>query len=298
MPTTFHTTNFKNKTIDWLTGVNASNTPIGPIIPYYAASQPADPSVTFVTAGATGCFTEAEYGSAPSVAGHMSAASGGVTQLANNRAPVNATNADTVGSTMTFARIYTTAGLPLIDCSYATSGAGVNGSSQLSSAGVGVTLTGFAFKLPADNGGTLKLNASLINRLVDLWMGIQTTAVPYMGITTSGPCSLMLYSGSAPASADAAATGNLVANIPLDGTNIWAAASGGAAALTGAPRSALGLTADTIGYARLVKNYTGGQVFVIQGSVATTPTSSDFLLNNLTPGIGGTVQLNEATISI
>lgn len=295
MATTFHTTNFKNKTIDWLTGLNASNTPIGPIIPFYAVSQPADPSVALP---ATSCFTAAEYGSAPSVNTHMSTASGGVSQLVNNRAPVTPANADTVGTNMNYARIFTTGGLPLIDCSYSTTGAGVNGSSLLSSAGVGVDIVGFAFKLPADNGGTLKLNAALINRLVDLWMGNQTTAVPYMGITTSGACSLMLYSGSAPASADAVATGNLVANIPLDGTNIWAAAAGGAAALTGTLRTALGLTADTIGYARLVKNYTGGQVFVIQGSVATTPTTSDFLLNTLTPGIGGTVQLNEATISI
>lgn len=294
--TTFATVAFKNKTIDWLTGLNASNTPIGPIIPYYQAEpQPADPTVAMP---ATSVFTAAEYASAPSVAGHMSVASGGVSQLANTRAPVTPANADTVGTNMNLARIFTTAGTPLIDCSYGTSGSGVNGSSLLSSVGVGVNITGFSFKLPADNGGTLKMNAALINRLVDLWMGNQTTAVPYMGITTSGSCSLMLYSGSAPASADAVATGNLVANIVLDGTNIWAAASGGAAALTGTLRNALGLTADTIGYARLVKNYTGGQVFVIQGSVATSPTTSDFLLSTLTPGIGGTVTLNEATISI
>lgn len=296
MATTFHTTNFKNKTIDWLTGLNASNTPIGPIIPFYAAAQPADPSVALP---ATSCFTAAEYGSAPTVAGHMSSASGGISQLVNSRSPVNPASADTVGTNMNYARIFTTAGLPLIDCSYSTSGAGVNGSSLLSSVGVGVDITGFAFKLPADNGGTLKLNAALINRLVDCWMGVNTpTSVPYMGVTTSGVCSLMLYSGSAPASADAVATGNLVANIVLDGTNIWAAAAGGAAALTGTLRNALGLTADTIGYARLVKNYTGGQVYVIQGAVSVTTNTSDFVLSTLTPGVGGTVTLNEATISI
>ncbi len=295
MATTFATVAFKNKTIDWLTGLNASNTPIGPIIPFYQAVQPTDPSTAI---SGSPSFTAAEYASAPSVNGHMSVASGGISQLANSRPPVTPANADTVGTNMNYARIYSTAGTALIDCSYATSGAGVNGDSLLSSVGVGNIITGFAFKLPADNGGTLKLNGALINRMVDLWTGNQTTAVPYMGATTSGACSLMLYSGSAPASADAVATGNLVANIILDGTNIWAAAAGGAAALTGTLRNALGLTADTIGYARLVKTYTGGQIFVIQGAVSTTTNTSDFVLSTLTPGVGGTVTLNEATISI
>lgn len=108
-------------------------------------------------------------------------ASGGISQLANTRGPVTAANADTVGTNMNLARIFTTTGTALMDCSYAVSGAGVNGSALLSSVGVGVNVTGFSFKLPADNGGTLKLNSILVNRLVDLWMGNQTTSVPYIG---------------------------------------------------------------------------------------------------------------------
>ena len=295
MATTFATVAFKNKTIDLLTGVSTSGTPIGGIIPFYQATQPADPS-TAITGSPS--YLVANYASAPQCTSNMSTSSGGVSQLTNSRAPVTPANALTVAN-MNYARIFNTSGTALIDCSVSASGGGgaVIIDNVNCSAGVGNILTGFSLKLPATNGSTLRLNGLLVNRMVDLWTGVQTTAVPYMGKDTSGACALMLYSGSAPSSADDAATGTLLAQLNIS-TQIWGTAAGGAAALIQTP-TAFAVGTGTIGYARLVKTYTGGITFVIQGSVSTTTNTSDFVLNTLSTTSGVTaVTLTEATISI
>lgn len=294
MATTFATVAFKNKTIDLLTGVSATSTPIAGIIPFYQAVQPADPSTAI---SGSPSFLVTNYASAPQCSSNMSTASGGVAMLTANRSPVTPANALTVAS-MNFARIFSSAGTPLIDCSVSAAGGG--GSVIIdninSSAGVGNMLQGFSLKLPATNGGTLRLNGLLVNRMVDLWTGVQTTAVPYMGINTSGTVALMCYSGSAPSSADDAATGTLLAQINIS-TQIWGAAAGGAAALIQTP-TAFAVGTGTIGYARLVKTY-GAITFVIQGAVSTTTNTSDFVLNTLSTTSGVTaVTLTEATISI
>lgn len=289
MATTFHVTNFKNKTIDWLTGINATATPFGYVVPYNG-TQPADPSVT---PGGTAEF--ASYSSGPALNTKMSAAGGGISQLATYCAPTTPANALSVTS-ITFARLYTTGGVVVVDvtASVTGGGGGIILDSMTSSAGVGNTVQAFSWKLPIDNGATLELSTSLMNRLVDLWCG-GATVVPELGKNTNGASALKLYSGSAPATADAAATGTLLATISFGSTNIWNTATGGSASLASTP-SALASATGTVGYARLVKTY-GTTTYTLQGSCGTTGT--DFIVDTvaLTSGVT-TVTLIEATISI
>lgn len=289
MATTFATVAFKNQTINMLTGVTASPIPLGAVVPYNG-SQAADPSSVI-----SGSVVFSSYGSAPNISTHMSAAGGGISQLTNSRQPVTPASALTV-SALTFARIYNTSGQACIDASVSAAGGG--GSVILDSidsvAGVGVIVQAFSLKLPLNNGGSLSMNAALVDRLVDLWCG-NATVVPEMGKNTNGQCLFRVYSGAAPTSADLPPTGTLLLSTALGGTNIWATASGGSSALVSNPASTA-LATGTAGYARLVKSY-GALTYIIQGSVGTAAT--DFVIStvDLTSGVTS-VALNEATISI
>jgi hypothetical protein len=289
MATTFHVVNFKNKTLDMLTGVSASTTPIGYVVPYNGV-QPADPSVA--PAG-TAEFASYSYG--PNLNTRMAASGGGISQLSAYTQPTTPAQAASV-ATLTFARIYTTGGVAILDCPASTTGGGgsIILDSLTSSAGVGNVVQAFSLKMPINNGGTLMLSASLMDRLVDIWGG-GSSVVPQMGVNTNGAVGLYLYSGAAPATADAPATGSLLATISFGGTNTWNAASGGGASLAATP-SATASGTGTVGYARLIKTY-GANTFTIQGSVGTTAT--DFVINTtaLTSGVT-TVTLTEATISL
>ena len=288
MPTTFHVVNFKNVTINWLTGINATATPIGYVNPYNGV-QPADPSV--VPAGTAEFAT---ISAAPNLSAKLSSAGGGISQLASSVPPTTPASAASIAA-ITFARLFTTGQVAIIDVDASTTGGGgaIILDSLSSSAGVGNIVKAFSFKIPFSLG-TLSLSASLANRLIDLWCG-GSTVVPQMGINTNGVCALQLYTGAAPATADAPATGTLLASISIGATNIYAAASGGAAALASTP-SALASGTGTAGYARLVKTY-GGITFTIQGSIGTAAT--DFVVDTITLTSGvTTVTLTQATISL
>ena len=289
MSTTFSVTAFKNQTINMLTGFTASATPMG-YINFYNGTQAVDPSTT-----PTGTLEFASYSSAPGISAQMSSSGGGVSQLSVLRGPTTPASALTCSS-ITTARIYNTSGTAVIDttATAAGGGGGVIIDSVNAVAGVGSTVQAFSFKLPLNNGGTMSMNATLVDRMVDLWTGA-ASVVPEMGKNTNGQCLLQLYSGSAPASADLVATGTLLASIPLGSTNIWATAAGGAAALSSFP-SVTAVGTGTVGYARLVKSY-GAFTFIIQGSAGTAAT--DFVVStvSLTSGVTS-VALNEATISI
>jgi hypothetical protein len=288
MATTFHVTNFKNKTIDWLTGINSSVTPLAYVVPYNGV-QPADPSV--VPAG-TAEFSSYSYG--PNMNTKLSAAGAGISQLATYVPPTTPSQAAAV-STLTFARIYTTGGVAVVDVDVSLSGGGgaLILDSLTSTVAVGNTVRAFSFKIPFTSG-TIALSASLANRLVDMWCGASST-IPQLGINTNGASNLLLYSGAAPATADAPATGTLLATIGIGASNIWAAASGGAAALAATP-SALASGTGTAGYARLVKTY-GAVTYTLQGSVGTAAT--DFVVDTVTLTSGvTTVTLTQATISL
>lgn len=289
MATTFHTTNFKNLFINLLTGISTSPTPIAYANPYNGA-QAADPSAT-----PAGTFVWASYASAPNMNTHLSFAGQGISQLVNRRPPTTASSAGTV-STITTARLFGTGGQALIDVTATLSGGGggIILDTLNSVAGVGVVVDAFAFKLPLNNGGTLSFNAALADRMVDLWCGNSST-VPEMGKNTNGQCVFNVYTGAAPASADLPATGTLLLSTALGGTNIWASAAGGSAALASNPTSTA-VGTGTAGYARLIKSY-GAFTFIIQGSVGTAATDFVVSTDALTSGVTS-VALNEATISI
>jgi hypothetical protein len=291
MATTFHVTNFKNKTLDLLTGVNTSVTPIGFVVPYNGA-QPADPSATPAGTASFSAIT-----SGPNLSGDLSAAGGGISQLAGVVAPVTPANGVAVAS-LTFARIYTTTSLPLIDAPVSLAGGGgeVTLSSLTSVVSVGMNVDGFSLKMPMDLG-TLFLSASLANRLVDMWCGGSSTS-PNMGNVTGGACALTLYSGSPPASADAPASGTVLATFSMTSTNLWAAAVGGASGLNGTGPSVTASGTGTATYFRMVKT-NSTSTFTLQGTVGTVSGASDMLISTtaLTSGVTS-VQITDTTISI
>lgn len=289
MPTTFHVTNFKNKTLGMLTGQDASATPFG-FVNFYNGAQPADPS-----AAPAGAVVFASLSQANNVNTKMGAAGGGITQLNTPTGPTTPAGAAGVSS-LTFARINTTSQVPVVDCTVTLVGGGGGAilDSLTSVAGIGPTLTALGFKMPASLG-TVMLSNSLANRLADLWGGAQSTTIN-MGNTTGGSSALSLYTGSAPATADAPATGTLLATFNMTGTNLWAAASGGSAALNGAGPTVLAVGTGTATYFRFVKN-NGLFVFTMQGSVGTA--AADLLVNTtaITSGVTN-VQVTDATLSI
>lgn len=289
MATTFHTVQFKNKTLDLLTGVSTSATPIFYANPYNGA-QAADPSFAPV-----GAFEFAAATSGPNLNTQMTASGGGISQLSAARSPTTPANALSTAS-ITTVRLFNTSSQALIDvvASVAGGGGGIILDSLNANAGVGSIVKAFSLKLPLNNGGTFSMNAQLVDRLVDLWGGA-SSQTPYMGINTSGTSAFQLWDGTAPASADLPATGNLLLTTNLGGANIWAAASGGAAALASFPASTA-LYTSTPTYARLTKTF-GAFTFVMQGSVGTAAT--DFVVSTMTLVAGVTsVALNEATISL
>lgn len=289
MATTFHTVNFKNKTIDMLTGVTASATPIYYVNPYNGA-QAADPSLA-----PAGSFEFAAPTSGPNLNTKLSAAGGGIATLATNVPPTTPANALSTAA-ITTARLYTSSSAALIDVVASTTGGGGGMilDSLTASAGIGSIVQAFSLSLPFNNGGTLSMSASLVDRLVDLWTGA-SSVVTELGKNTNGASALLIYSGSAPATADAPATGSLLATISFGGTNIWNAASGGAASLA-ATVSALASGTGTAGYGRLIKTY-GTNVYTLQGSIGTAAT--DFVINTTAlTAATTTVSLTECTISI
>jgi hypothetical protein len=289
MATTVHITNFENKVIDLLTGISTATTPIGYINAYNGA-QAADPSVA-----PAGTFVFATVSQAPNLNTKMTFAGQGVSQLSTVVPPTTPGGAATV-STITTARIFTTSQLPILDvtATLVGGGGGIILNTLNSLVGVGYNVDAFAIKLPLNNGGTLSWNAALVDRMINMWAG--TSAVsPEMGKNTNGQCLFQVYSGAAPASADLPATGTLLVSTALGGTNIWATASGGSAALVSNP-SSLAVGTGTAGYARMVKSY-GSLTFIIQGSVGTAATDFVISTTSITSGVT-TVDLNEATLSI
>jgi hypothetical protein len=109
-----------------------------------------------------------------------------------------------------------------------------------------------------------------------------------VGSVDSG--SLKIFSGAAPATADAASSGDLLADISIAFIS-WVTATNGTAALNGTA-SGEALQDGTAGYGRLVSN--GGD-YCIQGYAGTAATC-DFVINAGTFGSASTVTLIAATI--
>jgi hypothetical protein len=105
-----------------------------------------------------------------------------------------------------------------------------------------------------------------------------------------------IYSGTAPADADASITGTLLASLTCSATSGTVAASGNFGRITLAaitPDS----SADNTGTAThfRIKTQTGGTV-VLQGAVGTS--AADMILNTVAITAGSTVSLSSGTIDV
>lgn len=273
MPTTFNPV-FKNQLIDSLTG-RAATIQLYYIQPWNGA-QPADPATA-----PTGSSPFTAYNTSVIIGTFMSAPGMGVSQLA---APKSAIASSTVGS-LTFARIYNTSGVGMIDTpvSLAGGGGGVILNTLNASSGVGLAVDKFSFKMPQSNG-TIQLNADVVNGLASAF------CVTPFNVALGTSASINVYSGAAPANADMAATGTLLVSFTTGTTSPWNVAAGGAAGLT-ANLTAAAVATGTAGYVRIVKN-----ALALQGSVGTS--AADFILDTVSIVSGATITLSEATISI
>lgn len=290
MATTFHVVNFKNKTLNLFSGTDTAPNQFQYVQPWNGA-QPADPSAT--PAGATEFPTP---NNGPALGGKMSVAGGGLSTLSTNAAPGVPANAQAVAN-LTFARIFDTAVNAIVDAtvSLANGGGGIILNSLTSTAGVGNTVTAFSFKMPSALN-TILLSQSLINRMVDLWCTAGTVA-PQFGNNVGGACSVVLYGGAIPATADAA-PGAVLATFAMGATNLWTAASGGAIALAVAGPVVTASGTGTATYFRMSKTL-GAIILTIQGTVGTTSGVSDMILSTVALTAGTTpVQITDFTISI
>jgi len=169
-----------------------------------------------------------------------------------------------------------------VDVGIAASGAGMILSTVSLTNGVPFTVNNFSIQMPFSLS-TVTLNTALANKLV----AIDVNTAANIGLGYNG--TLKIYSGSAPATADLAETGTLLATFSM-GTAGWGAASGGSAALA-APINATAAATGTAGYARLSSS-TG--TYVMQGSVGVS--GADFLLDSLSLVVSTTTTLTNATI--
>jgi hypothetical protein len=274
MPTTFSSQYFLNPLVNAIVGSTALSS-LCYSVDFYSGAQPSDP-------GATPAGSLLVTSASIVLNGKYSAASGGVCKLATP-ASANATATGTIG----FARIRNYSNYADIDTTVGLSGSGAGCilSSLSASSGSPITVTNLDVKMPYTNGGTLKLNSDVVDRLASLVAGVISTAMQ-MGINGS----ILVYSGVAPDNADMAATGTLLATIPTGSSSPWGAASGGASMLT-TNISANATASGTAGYVRWVNG-----IFTIQGSVGTS--AADFILDNLTITSGNPVTLTEATLTL
>jgi len=103
---------------------------------------------------------------------------------------------------------------------------------------------------------------------------------------------LRMYSGSAPASTDTAATGTLLVDMTLP-TDWMAAASGGTKQKLGT-WSATAAASGNAGYFRICKPG-GDQPCIIQGTIGTS--SADLIMDSVSLSAGQTVSLSTFTIT-
>jgi len=103
---------------------------------------------------------------------------------------------------------------------------------------------------------------------------------------------LRIYTGSQPADADDAATGTLLVEILLANPAYGAAATSGAAALLGTPRSAGATAAGVAGWFRVIDRNVAG---VFDGNIRATAdadTGQELVLDNTNIASGQTVNIS------
>ena len=112
----------------------------------------------------------------------------------------------------------------------------------------------------------------------------------------STAATLKLYSGTQPATADTALSGNtLLATFTLDDP-AFGAASNGVITLGGTPRTTTGAAAGTATFFRLESTGTGNIGTVCDGDVGTS--SATLILNTTTISVGVNVSITAGTITV
>lgn len=273
-------TQFKNDTLNSLLRTT-TNTSIFTYGALYTGSIPASGDTaatgTILHTGTTSAYQFA--------AGNWGSPSNGVSVLSAPKTPASITVAGTPG----YFSLINSSGTSVqmfLDIGVASSGAGCILSS-VSATSIGVlapSITNLSLSWP-ETLGTVKLNTALRNALVNIWVNTAAN----IGMGNSG--TIKVYSGSAPASADAAATGTLLATFATS-TTTWNAASGGASALA----STLSVNASasgTAGYARFANS---AGTYVIQLSVGTS--GADITMDSLSLTSGANTSITNATVSI
>lgn len=107
---------------------------------------------------------------------------------------------------------------------------------------------------------------------------------------------IKLYSGTQPATADTALSGNtLLATFTLDDP-AFGAASTGVITLGGTPRTTTGAAAGTATFFRMESNGSGNVGTICDGDVGTS--SATLILNTTTISVGVNVSITSGTITV
>lgn len=105
---------------------------------------------------------------------------------------------------------------------------------------------------------------------------------------------LRVYSGTQPATANDAASGNLLAEVELDNP-AFSAASAGVATLLGTPLATTGIAAGTAGWFRVVDR---DEDTVLDGAASLSGGGGELILTTLTISIGVAVEITSGTVTV
>jgi hypothetical protein len=240
---------------------------------FYTGAPPASPDVA---ATGTALNTVQPLGAAP-----WGASSNGVIALAT---PIAVIPSQTL--TAGYARLLAYSGVAVMDmvAGLAASGADIIVSTLTFTTGVAVSVTNLSVSI-GEFLGTVRFNTALRNAILNA----EKTDVTIPVIVFAGVGSIVIYSGAAPATADIAATGTVLATFTTSNTtwNAAAAASCALAANIAVNASATG----TAGYARMINGS-----YVMQMSVGTV--GADLTIDSLSLTSGVATTITNATISI
>lgn len=299
MSTTFENTNFKNVVLNYLSGTLTTGSQLLYYANPYNGAQAANPGVA-----PSGTLEFGTYSQAISLVGKFSAADNNAAGfLAASAFPVTPAGAASVSS-ITNVRILNSAGAGVMDTSAAitpTAGYGIVLDSLTSSVGVGNIVNGMSIRMPLNNGGTLALSLNLAQRLVDLVTGAvvpSTTTIPQFGINTNGACTLVVYSGTTPATPETPITSQTaLCSFTIPASQLWSAAAAGSLPMASTLTSVSAAATGTATFCRMTKTL-GAMTFVIQGGVGMSGSPSDFMLNTTSIVSGSTYQMLDAVISL
>jgi hypothetical protein len=128
----------------------------------------------------------------------------------------------------------------------------------------------------------------MVVRLLDPSRNAMVDALTLL-VNAGGAGSIQIRSGSQPATAGTAASGTLLATVPL-AADAWGDAASGTAALLGTPRTATGAAAGTAGWFRVLS---GGGATVFDGAIP-----GEMTLNSTTISVGVDFQITSLSVTM